>query len=173
MFKSLVDKNAALIDINIEKCSCWCMLFSLCLHPDSTVGQHNVGPTSVLSSQCWANVSPTCIAVRVGTLMNKFRFCFKCVWNWAKSRVIMVPSLQALAAVEVVIRTTSGTNIADKVGIMITLSFQCCWVRKIVTLFHHVPTNLSVLPLYIDGLVQDCSNSIANALERWLSARLQ
>ena len=139
MFKSLVDKNTALIDINIEKCSCLCMLFSLCLHPDSTVGRHNVGPTSVLSSKCWANVSPTCVAVRAGTLMNKFRFCFKCVWNLAKSRVIMVPSLQALAAVEVVTGQLLAPTLQTKLASWSLLVFSVVGLGKLWRYFIRCP----------------------------------
>ena len=40
------------------------MLARLCaICPDSSVGWPNIGPTSVLSSRRWANVSPTYIAV--------------------------------------------------------------------------------------------------------------
>ena len=44
-------------------------------YPDSSVGWPNVGPTSVLPSQRWANVSPTFIAVWVlcKTCISKYR----------------------------------------------------------------------------------------------------
>ena len=40
-------------------------------------------------------------------------------------RVVMMPTLSSLEALEVVIKTTSSATSYDKVGIMITLSFQC------------------------------------------------
>ena len=39
-------------------------------YPDSNVDWPNLGPTSVLSSRRWVNVSPTCIAVWVGGIMG-------------------------------------------------------------------------------------------------------
>ena len=52
----------------------WCAGSAGCnLHPDNNVGWPNVGPTSILSSRRWANVSPTYIAVWLARLWRGWR----------------------------------------------------------------------------------------------------
>ena len=51
---------------------------------------------------------------------------YECPYSVAHWKVVMMPTLSSLAAPEVVIMTTSDATSDDKVGIMITLSFQCC-----------------------------------------------
>ena len=59
-----------------------------------------------------------------------------CEWHW-KPRIIMMPTLSSLVALEVVIMTTSSSTSDDKFGIMKSLNFLCKVVRFLMGLPPH------------------------------------